>query len=722
MDRLHKFNLHLKLSKCEFLKPEVVYLGLRISAKGLQPVEEKINAVKRAPAPRNVSELRSFLGMVQYYHSFLPGLATTLAPLHRLLQKNVQWEWTRDCQKAFEACKEGLTSDSLLVHYDLNRELRLACDASSYGLGAVLSHVMDDGRERPIAYASRTLSSSERNYAQIEREALSIVYGVKKFHQFLYGRKFTLVTDHQPLLAILGPKAAIPTLAAARMQRWALILSAYDYQIEYRKSDEHSNCDALSRLPHEDSKIGSESEIYSVSAIDKNFPITAKDIGKATLLDPVLSRVFDLVMTGWPEKCEEENLKPYYAHRHELSCEQNCVLWGSRVIIPQVFREKMLKELHWEHPGMCAMKAIARTCVWWPKMDEEIEREIKLCSVCQNVRSSPPSAPLIPWKWATRPFQRIHIEFCQKGSDYFLVVVDSHSKWIEVQHMTSITAGHTINELRLIFAQHGLPEEVVSDNGPQFVSNEFAEFMTKNGIKHTLVPPYHPQSNGAAERSVRVVKEALVKQVLEGNKSRSMKHRLADFLLRYRTTPHSTTSATPAELLMKRRLRTRLSLVKPDLAQVVESKQNKQKEYKDLKCHKDRQFSENDTVRVGNTQANSSTERWILGRVVKVCGPRTYLVKMGHKTRYVHADHLIRAHDKVPNETSELDIPVPELCEQSTPVIGVNPVSKSAPQPPVSAIDKKVEPSCVQENVSSPSPVVLRRSQRIVKPVDRLNL
>ena len=255
----------------------MVYLGLRISAKGLQPVELKINAVKRAPARRNVDELRSFLVMVQYYHSFLPGLATTLAPLHKLLQKNVQWEWTIDCQKAFDACKEGLTSDSLLVHYDLNRKLRLACDA--------------------------------------------------------------------------------------RMQRWALILSAYDYQIEYRKSDEHSNCDALSRLPHEDSKIGSESEIYSVSAIDKNFPITAKDIGKATLLDPVLSRVFDLVMTGWPEKCVEENLKPYYTRRHELSCEQNRVLWGPRVIIPQVFRKKMLKELHWEHPGVCAKKAIAHTCV-----------------------------------------------------------------------------------------------------------------------------------------------------------------------------------------------------------------------------------------------------------------------------------------------------------------------------------------------------------------------
>ena len=145
---------------------------------------------------------------------------------------------------------------------------------------------MDDGQERPVAYASRTLSSSERNYAQIEREALSIIYGVKKFHQFLYGRKFTLVTDHQPLVALLGPKAAIPTLAAARMQRWALVLSAYDYQIEYRRSEKHSNCDALSRLPHEDSKIGRESEVYSVSAIDKDFPITAKDISEGHITGP----------------------------------------------------------------------------------------------------------------------------------------------------------------------------------------------------------------------------------------------------------------------------------------------------------------------------------------------------------------------------------------------------------------------------------------------------
>lgn len=409
LERLYQHNIHLKQSKCEFLQPEVVYLGLKINAQGLHPVDEKVKAVRKAPVPSNVSELRSFLGMIQYYHSFLPDLATILAPLHKLLKKNIPWEWTKDCQKAYDACKQGLTDDTLLVHYDLNKNLRLACDASSYGLGAVLSHVMDDGQERPIAYASRTLSSSEKNYAQIEREALSIIFGVKKFHQFLYGRKFTLTTDHKPLLAILGPKSAIPTLAAARMQRWAIVLSAYDYEIEYRASEKHANCDALSRLPLENSTIGSESRIYQVSAIEDDFPITAKQIGKATKVDPVLSKVHHFIVSGWPESCPDESLRPFHNRKLELSCEQGCVLWGSRVVIPLVLREKMLKELHWEHPGVCGMKALARNYVWWPKMDENIEQAVSVCTVCQSVRNTPPHAPLIPWKWPTRPFQRVHL-------------------------------------------------------------------------------------------------------------------------------------------------------------------------------------------------------------------------------------------------------------------------------------------------------------------------
>ena len=187
------------------------------------------------------------------------------------------------------------------------------------------------------------------------------------------------------MLAILGPKAAIPTLAAARMQQWSIVLSGYDCCIEYRRSEQHINCNAISRLLHEDSEIaGGESEINNAGAIDGDFPIKAKDIEKATRLDPLLSRVLDFVLTGWPEKCYEEEVKPYYNRRKKLSCEQNCVLWGSRVIIPYVFRKKILKVLHWEHPGICAMKAIARTCVWWHKMDDEIERSVKLCTFAER--------------------------------------------------------------------------------------------------------------------------------------------------------------------------------------------------------------------------------------------------------------------------------------------------------------------------------------------------
>lgn len=739
LERLQKHNVHLNRDKCVFMQKEAVYLGLKVDADGLHPVEEKLDAIRKAPVPQNVSELRSFLGMVQYYSRFLPNLSTTLAPLHQLLKKEVTWNWTSEAQKAYETCKQCLSSDDLVVHYDTQRELRLACDASSFGLGAVISHVMDDGKERPIAFASRTLNPSEKNYAQIEKEALSIIFGVKKFHQYLYGRRFTLVTDHKPLLAILGPKKAIPTMAAARMQRWAVFLSAHDYDIEYRKSEDHANADALSRLPHGHSDVGKEGTVYTLGAVDEDFPVHAVDIAHATSKDPVLSKVFDCCLTGWTETCTDEDLRPYHSKRHELSCEQGCVMWGLRVIIPSSLRDKIMTELHREHPGVCSMKAIARSYVWWPKLDEQIEQLVRECSVCQSVRSAPPKAPLIPWTWPTRPFQRVHVDFCEKDKNYFLVLVDSHSKWIDVKHMHSIGAEQTIDELRLIFAEHGLPEELVSDNGPQFTSAEFSAFMIKNGIKHTLVPPYHAASNGAAERSVRIVKEALAKQVFANKKGMSMKHRLANFLIKYRSTPHSVTGRSPAELMLKRQLRTRLSLVKPSLAKVVEDKQFQQKLYHDGR-NKERVFSVGDDVRVFNALGGLKPKnRWVVGKVIEVCGPRKYLVRMGNVQRYVHVDHLLLAQDVgvqvVDHETS---------CSSEQPMISVemdlhDSVSSETDMTPLvpkndvqGASDLLVSPSAtvgieggstgVPGGISSPQSITVRKSQRLRRPVSRMDL
>ena len=244
LQRLEEHGLRLQKSKCEFFKDRVEYLGHIIDKDGLHSVPEKVRAITDAPAPSNVSELRSYLGMLQYYARFPPSHSSEVSPL---LKNKTPRLWIDKCQAAFLQTKQLLTSASVLTHYDVNLPIRLECDASSVGLGAVISHEMPDGMQRPIAYASRTLSRSEKNYAQIEKEALALVFGVKKFLDFFYARPFTLVTDHKPLLAILGPKKGVPTLATARMQRWALILAAYQYELQFRSTDEHKNAGMLSR-------------------------------------------------------------------------------------------------------------------------------------------------------------------------------------------------------------------------------------------------------------------------------------------------------------------------------------------------------------------------------------------------------------------------------------------------------------------------------------------
>ena len=280
-ERLHKYGIRMCKQKCYFMQDSVEYLGHRVDAEGIRATPEKISAIVNAPQPENVQQLRSFLGLLNYYRKFLPHLATILQPLNELLQKGKKWNWTIGCTQAVNTARDLLKTSNLLTHYDSTLPIRLATDASQYGLGAIISHVLPNGMEKPIAFASRTLSVSERNYSQIDKEALAIIYGIQKFHKYLYGRKFVLITDHKPLTSILGPKKSVSAVAAARLQRWALLLAAYNYDIEFRSTKEHGNVDALSRLPLQDSLIKtnkqSDTHICNIQQIER-LPVTSQTV------------------------------------------------------------------------------------------------------------------------------------------------------------------------------------------------------------------------------------------------------------------------------------------------------------------------------------------------------------------------------------------------------------------------------------------------------------
>ncbi|KAG1935337.1 K02A2.6-like [Pimephales promelas] len=719
LQRLKEYGLRVKKDKCDFFQPTIEYLGHVIDSAGLHKAPSKVKAIVDALSPKNVSQLRSFLGLLTYYAKFMPNLSSRLRPLHELLNKSNKWKWSDKCEKAFRDVKCTLTQSEVLTHYNPALPIQLGCDASPYGVGAVLSHVMPSGEERPIAFASRTLNSAESNYAQIEREALAIVFGVKKFHQYLFGRRFTLLTDHRPLTSIFGPQTGIPSLAANRMQRWALLLSAHQYDIKYKRSEQHCNADGLSRLPLPDTKPECpQGDIFYFQEV-QGAPVTAAQVKRFTRTDPVLSEVLTRISQGWKGKMTDK-FKPYLIRRNELTVQSDCLLWGYRVIIPPPLRHRLLKELHAGHSGIVRMKEMARSYFWWPGLDAEIEEEVKGCSECQNVRNMPQPAPLHPWDFPEVPWQRIHIDFAGPLENHmFLVLVDAHSKWPEVAVMHNTSSEKTIEELRNVFSRFGLPQQLVSDNGPQLVSEEFQSFLSVNGIQHIRSAPYHPSTNGLAERFVQTLKKALKTSQGKG----SLNQRLNTFLLSYRNTPHATTKVSPATALLKRQLRNRLDLLRPTgTKQIVLSQQQMQVERRSKA--KFRSFNRGDEILARNYGKGA---KWVPATVLAQTGPVSYIVETKEKfTWRRHVDQLL-------SSTISSDDPCELDAHQHASLFnsGRKVVSETLPTP--SSSEPRV--SVPVENTSSssvtvtdtpvetpPVPVLHRYPTRVRKPPRRLDL
>nr|XP_021183516.2 uncharacterized protein K02A2.6-like [Helicoverpa armigera] len=482
LDRLREAGLTVKLSKCSFLQESVKYLGYIIDKEGLRPDTSKLDAISNAPRPENITQLKSFLGMLNYYGKFISNLSTLLYPLHNLLKKDVRWKWDRCCERAFNEAKRVLLGDRVLAHYEEGRPLVLSVDSSAYGLGAVLAHRYSDGSERPISCVSRTLNAAERNYSQLDKEALAILFGVTKHHQYLFGRSFILRTDHQPLTHIFGARGGISQTAASRLQRWAARLAAYAFTTEFVRSADNGPADALSRLPLPQ-EVRLVDSINYINLIEESFPISFKDVARETEKDSVLCKIKGYVTFGWPLTVTDAE-KPYAARKQDLSVELGCLVYRYRVVIPSSLQKQVLAEIHDGHLGINKMKNLSRNYVYWPNLDRDIEDVCRGCTACGAVRDAPPHAPLHPWEFPLHPWHRVHADFADCGGTRYLIMVDAYSKWIEAIAMRKTDAQATISAMRGIFSRFGLPSLLVTDNGPPFTSQEFKTFCKKNCMKH----------------------------------------------------------------------------------------------------------------------------------------------------------------------------------------------------------------------------------------------
>lgn len=663
LKKLQSVGLRLNINKSCFFMESISYLGFTIDKEGLRMNKKNVESVLNAPVPTNVSEVKSLIGMVNFYSIFLPGFSEKMEPLYSLLRKDTKFKWNSKANDAFELLKKEITSDRVLVHFDPNKPVILTTDACDTAVAGILSHEFPNGDLRPIAFVSRSLTKAERNYSTIQKEALAIIFSVTKLYQYLIGIEFLLQTDHKPLISIFGENKGIPLMAAARMQRWALLLSGFNYKIKHIKGS-LNHADALSRIPQAqvDNNNNAEflhdqfiedSHAHYINFIEDNneLQLSFKNIQKETRRDKTLSKLIEAVQNGTVSDLKGDEFTPYKAKREELSVESGCLLWGYRSIIPIKLRRQILLDLHKSHLGIVKTKSLARSYIWWPKIDKDIEDLVKSCHPCQINQASPEKSPLIPWQPADRPWSRVHIDYAGPIRGYYLlVIIDSFSKWLEVFKSKTMTANYTVGRVRETFCRYGLPDVVVTDNGTQLKGTVFEDFMKMNHIEHIFTAPGKPATNGQAENSVKTVKKSIT-ATLEEKKSFDFDLVLNRFLFDYRITAHSVTGISPAEIMFGRNLKSRFSLLKPPL---VKDKifSNQERNIQNHRGKRDVQFKVGQKVYIRD-YTNPNKPSWTPAKIKNVFGSRHYGCVITHSGREIkrHTEQIREAVDRndVPN-------------------------------------------------------------------------
>ena len=552
LERIRAAGITLNPTKCEFAKTQLTFLGHLITHNGISADPAKTLAIKQMPPPNNVTELRRFLGMTNQLGKFSPNLSDFSAPLRKLLSHKQAWLWGPDQEQSYQKLQSELTTPTVLRPYNPQANTKISADASSYGIGAVLLQQADKNW-LPVAYASRAMSTTESRYAQIEKEALAITWACEKFSTYVLGKKILLETDHKPLVPLMTYKH-LDNLPP-RVLRFRLRLMRFDYQIAHVPGKYLYTADTLSRSPlptnsNEEIHRQQEEVEHFIQSVTLHLPASKERLDtfkQHQAEDTICSKLITYLSTGWPNKCSlPDILKPYWAARGNLSLHDDLLLYGSRIVIPATLQKQVLQKVHHGHQGIQRFRLRIASSVWWPGVSKAIERYIKNCSQC--VKSYvPPKEPLITSPLPTRPWQKLAADLFELNKSHYLIIVDYFSRYPEVIKLTSTTSVSIINVLKSIFARHGIPSTLITDNGPQFSSSEFKKFASVYSFQHITSSPRYPQSNGLVERAVGTAKGLL--------QNTSDPH-LA--LLSFRATPLPWCSLSPAELLFGRKISTDL--------------------------------------------------------------------------------------------------------------------------------------------------------------------
>lgn len=650
LERARKRGVKFNKQKTKIAVKEVKYFGHTFTKDKIGPDCERIEAIRQMGQPKNKNDLQTFLGVTNYVRPFIPNMSELTAPLRELLKKNIVFNWTERQTNAFNEIKRQIVDAPLLVPFDEKKEIQIQCDASKHGLGCC---ILQDGK--PISFASRSLSEAERNYAQIEKEFLSILFACNKFEFYTFGRKIRVVNDHKPLTSII--KKDIHKIASSKLQNIRLKLLKFDIQLEYAPGKSIHIADYLSRysikLKENDEDRELNDSVLSINVSDNR----KIEFQKETENDPILKAVKNYCLNGWPmnkAKCADE-AKFFFKMRNEIYIDDDILFLNDRIIVPTSMRKMILSQLHESHFGVTKTKRRAKNALYWAGMDGDIEKMIASCHTCQLNAHKCQKEPLIPHSIPMRPFDKIACDiFTFKNKD-FLVIVDYYSKWIELKQLKGKKASDVNLELLEVFSRNGIPKVVIADNQP-FGSFECKKFAETLDFKFETSSPDYPRSNGLAERAVQICKNMM-------KKSNNMSE-VYVALMEYRSTPTKDLEYSPSQLSQNRMIRAKIpmkmSKFEPITCENVKNQFEKKelimKKYHDCSAKARKEFMVNDNVYV---YVNG---KWKIGRVSQKWNtPRSYIIETEDGNYRRNSSHLRWCINEKNNEI----VPNASTCKQT---------------------------------------------------------